>query len=104
MTDYDKVKALEHRVMSIEQHVQRIDETLHTQNITDVKLQQELQSLREQVLGIKKDVIDTLNEHSKQTWALVNKGMKVICLMVGFICLMAGVKLLPDILQILGGI
>lgn len=98
------VRELNDKVISLEKKVEKIQKHLTEQNIADVKLQGELKALQCEVLSIKQDVITTLNDHSKKTWDLINKGIKVICVLVGIICLMAGVKLLPDILKLLGGV
>lgn len=96
-------KELSQKVERLEKQVYEIKTTLEKQGIADVRLEEKLRGLEHQVISIKQDVISTLNEHSAKTWDLINKGIKVICILVGIICLMAGVKLLPDILKLLGG-
>lgn len=95
-------RELSQKVSRLEKQVDEIKKTVDQHGITDVKLEQKLQGLEHQVLSIKQDVITTLNEHSQKTWELINKGIKVICVLVAVICLMAGVKLLPDIFKVLG--
>lgn len=95
-------KELSDKVNRLEKQVDQIKKTVEQHGITDVRLEQKLQGLENQVLSIKQDVISTLNEHSQKTWELINKGIRVICVLVGVICVMAGVKLLPDIVNILG--
>lgn len=95
-------KELSAKVSSLEKQVAEIKRTVDSHGITDIKLEQKLKGLENQVESIKQDVITTLNDHSERTWELINKGIKVICVLVAIICLMAGVKLLPDIFSILG--
>lgn len=99
--NYNELSA---KVNRLEQQVDEIKKTVSEHRINDVRLSQKLKSLEQQVLSIKQDVITTLNDHSQKTWQLINKGIKVICALVAIICIMAGVKLLPDIFNVLGGI
>ena len=98
----DNYRQLSQKVNSLQKQVDEIKKTVDQHGLTDVRLEHKLQGLENQVLSIKQDVITTLNEHSRKTWELINKGIKVICVLVAVICLMAGVKLLPDIFSLLG--
>ena len=97
MDNYPEIAS---RVERLEQDVRDIKITLHSHGVADVRLEEKLNGLESQVLSIKHDVITTLNQHSVKTWGLVNQGIKVICVLVGVVCGMAGVKLLPDIIQL----
>lgn len=95
-------KELSAKVNRLEKQVEEIKKTVDEHKMNDVKLEQKLKGLEYQVQSIKQDVITTLNNHSQKTWELINKGIKVICVLVAIICIMAGVKLLPDIFNVLG--
>ncbi len=99
----DDYKQLSEKVDNLEKQVDEIKETLNGHSLADARFDEQLKSIRTQVLDIKQDVINTLNEHSEKTWKLIEKGTRVICALVAIICTMAGVKLLPDVLKILTG-
>lgn len=93
-------KELSVKVKRLEEQVEKIKTIVDKQGIADARLEEKLKALEHQVMSIKQDVITTLNEHSDKTWTLINKGIKVICILVGIICAMAGVKLLPDVFSV----
>lgn len=95
-------KELSAKVNRLEKQVEEIKETVDEHKMNDIRLQQKLKGLEHQVFSIKQDVITTLNDHSQKTWELINKGIKIICVLVAIICIMAGVKLLPDVFNVLG--
>ena len=95
-------KELSAKVNRLEMQVEEIKETVDEHKMNDIRLQQKLKGLEHQVFSIKQDVITTLNDHSQKTWELINKGIKIICVLVAIICIMAGVKLLPDVFNVLG--
>lgn len=95
-------KELSAKVNRLEKQVDEIKETVDEHKMNDIRLQQKLKGLEHQVFSIKQDVITTLNDHSQKTWELINKGIKIICVLVAIICIMAGVKLLPDVFNVLG--
>lgn len=95
---------LSEKVSTLEKQVNEIKTTLNKHDANDIRLEEKLQGLEHQVESIKHDVITTLNEHSQQTWQLIHQGIRVICILVGVICAMAGVKLLPEIFKLLGGV
>lgn len=95
-------KELSAKVNRLEQQVEEIKKTVDEHKMNDVRLEQKLKGLENQIISVKQDVITTLNYHSQKTWDLINKGIKVICVLVAIICLMAGVKLLPDIFNVFG--
>lgn len=99
-----EIYELSQKVAKLEGEVVEIHKKLNEQGITDVKITENIKALESQVINIKQDVIKTLDDHSKKTWELIDKGIKVICVLVSVISIMAGVKLLPDIFKILGGI
>ena len=96
-------KELSAKVNRLEKEVGGIKKMVDEHKMNDVRLEQKLKELENQVISVKQDVITTLNDHSQKTWELIHKGIKVICVLVAIICLMAGVKLLPDICTLVGG-
>lgn len=99
----DEFKELAKKVDKLESQVDEIKDTLDEHSLTDVRLEEQLKGIKTEFLNIKQDVITTLNDHSQKTWKLIDKGIKIICILVGIICTMAGVKLLPEVLKILTG-
>lgn len=97
------------RIDTLENQIEVIKIHLNKKDIHDASLQQKLvglenqfTSIKSEVTSIKTEVISTLNAHSDKTWGLIYKGMQIIIVLVAIVCLMAGVKILPEILK-LGG-
>ena len=99
----DEIVQINQKIESLEDEIKKIHTTLHEYEMVDVKLTQSIQSLEAQLLGIKQDVIKTVEDNSRRTWELINKGIKIIIILVSFICLLAGIKIAPDLLKALGG-
>lgn len=95
---------IKYRVENLEKEVKRMNDTISDHGIVDATMAANFKSLETQFIDIKQDVISTLNQHSQRTWDLINKGIKVICVLVGIVCTLAGVKLLPEIIKLLGGL
>lgn len=100
----DEIFTINKKIANLEDEIKKIHTTLHEYGKADVRLEETLKSLELQLISIKQDVVATVQDNSQKTWELIHKGIKIIIALVAIICLMAGVKLLPEFFNILGGI
>lgn len=102
MENEHQVSNILRRIDTLENQLGLIEVQLNNKDVKDSVLQEKFLSLEYQFTSMKTEVITTLNLHAEKTWSLIYKGMKIIIILVSIVCLMAGVKVLPEILK-LGG-
>ena len=98
-----ELEQLSSKINNMESDIQDIKEHLYNSDIDKAQLKEKFTSLETQFIDVKQDIVNTINKHNEQIWKLVQTGVKVICVLVGVICTISGVKALPDIISFLGG-
>jgi hypothetical protein len=94
-----RVDNIQEQINKVQEQVDGISKTVVDQNMDISKIYTEVSKLGEQVVCIKQDVIATISSQTNKIWELVNKGMKIIIALIVIICSAAGIKLLPEILN-----
>lgn len=97
----ERIARLEENLNHLSSKVDVIEEK-GDQSATDVLLiKKDIKSMCKDMGDLKADVFTVVAEQTNKTWDLINKGGKLLFALIAIIVIMAGVKLLPEILQML---
>lgn len=91
---------IDRRLEKLEDKIDKIQEKNEQQSIAEARMMQEIESLKQEFMNLKSDVIAIIQDTTEKTWKLINVFSKVIIALVTIIVGIAGFKLFstfPDI-------
>lgn len=88
------------RLDDMDTRLDKLEKALQEQELADVRFEEQFKSMKQEFVNLREDVLITVREHSSQTWKLINKGLKIIIILVVVIVTLAGVKLSSDLLTL----
>lgn len=91
------------RVRALEYQVVDLNKKMQAGEVCDAETKADIKNLSKDFESLKVDILGTVREHTDKTWKLIDKGLKIIIVLVIFILAIVGVKVGPEILKFLGG-
>lgn len=88
-----------HRVQTIEERMDKIEDKIVLHGEANVSIQGDLRAMRNEFTDLKSDVLKTVKEQTDRTWMLIDRGGKVILILITIIVIFSGTKLGPEILK-----
>lgn len=88
----------------VEDRLEQLEKAMHEKDVAAAITEQQIQGLKQDFADLKCDVLTALKLQNERTFGLIEKGIKIIIGLIVFIMLLSGVKIMPELLKLLGGI
>lgn len=86
------------RLKCVEERLDKVEDRVSAQEVVDVGIKTDVKAMRNEFSLLRDDVLKVVSNHTDETWKLMNKGLKLIIVLIIVIVSLAGIKMLPELI------
>lgn len=89
------------RLQDMEKRIGLMEDEMKSQAIADIKIITNFESIKEEFDRLRTDILCTIKGHTDNTWKLIHRGVYAIGFLIVVILALVGIKIGPELLNIL---